>query len=114
MKKFQEFCYGWARRCLGEAVANDKQATGFLFTKVALELAQSLGLSKEAAHGLVDYAGDKAVSEPHQKMGEAMLALALLARVHGLDMELDGYKELARVLSPEGFDKAQIEQRAKR
>lgn len=71
------------------------------FLEEALELAQALGVGKQAAHELVHYVWERPVGEPTQEMGGTMVTLAGLASFVGLDMVACGEAELTRCQTPE-------------
>lgn len=65
------------------------------------ELLQSLGLSREAHHRIVDYVHDRPVGDPGQELGGTMHTLAGLAALACLDMVACGEVEFDRVGRPE-------------
>ncbi len=100
MNTYQDRVAEWGFKCFGGDL--DKMERVYRFVEEALELAQSLGLSKEEGYQLVDYVYDMDhVGEPPQEMGGTMVTLAFLASQFGLSLEQDGERELARINTPE-------------
>jgi hypothetical protein len=85
------------RNCFGDEIAVDKAERIHRFLEESMELAQSLGCTREEAHQLVDYVFGRPKGNPHQKIGGVMLTLAALANAAGLNMRKAGGDELARV-----------------
>jgi hypothetical protein len=71
------------------------------FGEEALELQQSLGMTREDAHSLVDYVFGRPVGEPAQEMGGVMNTLAGVASWAKLDMIECAERETERVWRPE-------------
>jgi len=65
------------------------------------ELCQSLGMSREEAHRLVDYTWDRPVGEPAKEIGSTLLTLASLCVVAGYDMAECGEADLEKLQRPE-------------
>lgn len=69
------------------------------------ELSQSLGMTREEAHCLVDYTWDRPSGEPSEEIGASLLTLASLCVVAGYDMATCGDVELERLRRPEMIDR---------
>lgn len=65
------------------------------------ELLQSQHYPRERLRMLEDYVFNRPIGEPGQEMGGVMLTLACYGEVAGLNMHLEGYRELARVNRPD-------------
>lgn len=87
----------WMLACFGPQVAADKTERTWRFIEEALELAQAQGATSRDVCTLVDYVFARPVGEAHQEVGGVLLTLAALCDAVGLDMELAGEHELARV-----------------
>lgn len=95
--KFQNDVLPWLLECFGTEVTYDVDQRNHRFLEEALELVQSTGCTTKHAHELVDYVFNRPVGEPYQEVGGVMVTLAALCIVNGLDMHMDGAKELKRV-----------------
>lgn len=71
------------------------------FFEEANEACQSLGMTREDAHKLVDYTYDRPTGEPALEIGAAALTLASLCVVAGYDMEKCAEADLAKLQRPE-------------
>ena len=69
------------------------------------ELSQSLGMTREEAHRLVDYTWDRPAGEPTKEIGASLLTLASLCVVGGYDMASCGYADLEKLQRPETIDR---------
>jgi hypothetical protein len=111
--EFQRRVHAWLLECFGSQIASDKVERIDRFTEEAMELAQSLGYSRERAHALIDYVFDRPTGEPSQELGGVMVTLAALCPAHGLDMHAAAERELARITQPEVIAKIRAKQAAK-
>lgn len=84
--RFQEKVRRWLFECFDEEVANDKAERVFRFMEESLELAQSLGMSKDDVLRCVVYTFGRTEGEPAQEVGGVMVTLAALCYANGLDM----------------------------
>ena len=105
LRAFQVASHTWVLKCLGVEAAHDIRVRLHRFLEEALELVQSLGLTREEAHQLVDYVFGREIGEPRQELGGVLTTLGTLAAAAGLDMQDDGERELARVNQPEMMEK---------
>lgn len=96
-KTYQARVHKWVVSCFGEAVAADGVERNHRFLEEALELVQATGCSASEAHQLVDYVFGRPIGEPGQEVGGVMNTLAALCNAHGLDLDGEAERELARV-----------------
>lgn len=96
-QSFQQCVMPWMLECFGEEIASDQVERNHRFFEEATELVQSGGMTREAAHQLVDYTYDRPVGELDQEVGGVMVTLAALCLAHNTDMHLCGDIELARI-----------------
>lgn len=94
---YQARVHKWVVSCFGEEVAADGRERNHRFLEEALELVQSTGCTASEAQQLVDYVFGRDIGEPGQEVGGVMNTLAALCNAHGLDLEGEAEKELARV-----------------
>lgn len=94
---FQERVAPWMETCFGAKITNDPHERNLRFIEEALELVQSLELSKEAAHFMVDYVYSREKGDPPQEVAGTIISLAALCIAHHIDMQAEGDKELARI-----------------
>ena len=65
------------------------------------ETCQAFGMSREDAHKLVDYTYSRPVGDPAKEIGAAMLTLASLSVVAGLDLSACAEADLEKLQRPE-------------
>jgi hypothetical protein len=94
---FQAAVRPWLLCCFGAETLSAHQVRNKRFLEEALELVQSLSLSREDAHKLVDYVYGRPSGEPKQEVGGVMTTLAALCMTHNLNMHECGHIELLRV-----------------
>lgn len=97
MSNYQSRIKDWLIACFGEPIASDKEERSHRFLEEALELSQSVGLTKPEAYELVDYVFSRPVGETYQEVGGVMVTLAAFCLAHNLNMEEEGERELERV-----------------
>lgn len=97
MKNYQSRIKDWLIACFGESIASDKEERSHRFLEEALELGQSVGLTKSEALELVEYVYNRPIGEKHQEVGGVMITLAAFCLAHNLDMQEEGERELKRV-----------------
>lgn len=90
---FQDGVAKWLVECFGQKVAHDKTERNYRFMEEALELVQSLGMSKEDVLRVVMYVFNRPAGEPFQEVGGVMVTLAALSSVNGIDMIKSGEAE---------------------
>lgn len=100
LKPFQVRVGYWVIDCFGSKIANDKIERNYRFFEEATELVQSLGMTANEAHLLVDYVYGRPEGQPYQEVGGTMTTLAALCCANGLDMHEAGELELTRVSDP--------------
>lgn len=101
---FQTRCQRWLD-VVTEGDPTDLDERIARFVEEALELAQSLGLERNAAMQLVHYVFDRPAGDPAQEFGGVATTLAVLAEFTGHHMIGCGDHELARVWAPEVIEK---------
>lgn len=98
MKHLETIAHDWAVRCFGAPHIRDHRVRALRIAEEAVELAQSLGVSKEQAHLLVDTIYSRPPGPYLQEMGGVALTLAVLCRETGIGVENALQRELLRVL----------------
>jgi NTP pyrophosphatase (non-canonical NTP hydrolase) len=87
MGKFQHQWDRWMRECYGhQGVVKDPDEANRRFIEEALEVVQSLGMSKEEALFMVDYVYSRPKGEPSQETAGALATLVTLCNVHNIDL----------------------------
>lgn len=112
-KQFQRAVGFWVRSCFGSEVAADTKERAFRFLEEANELAQSLGVTREDAHRLVDYTWNRPVGETAQEVGGCAVTLASLCEAIGVDLGKQAVTELDRVTTPAVFERIREKQKSK-
>lgn len=110
---FQEAVGLWLVECFGRAIAGDIKERCYRFQEEANELVQSLGLTREEAHQLVDYTWDRPVGETEQELGGVMITLAALCHATNMDMETHALNELSRINQSEVIERIRQKQKSK-
>lgn len=96
-RPYQDRVQDWMQACFGREISKDGAERCHRFTEEALELVQSLGMSSDDAHALVDYVYGRPLGEPDQEVGGVMVTLAALCTPFGLNLNEAAEKELSRV-----------------
>lgn len=112
-RSYQSRVWAWLVLCLGTERAQELRERLIRFIEEALELVQSLGLSRDDVLALVEYVYGRPAGDPPQEVGGVAVTLAGLCQAHGLDMDECAEKELARVLSPGVIEKVRLKQAEK-
>ena len=97
---FQRRVWGWANACFGVGNQTGWQNTRERcnrFVEEALELCQSLDMSREDAHQIVDYVYNRPKGQRSQEVGGVMVTLAVLCECQNIEMDAAGEIELERV-----------------
>ena len=94
---FQDCVNEWMQVCFGEEISSDVVERNHRFLEEALELVQSLGITKSDVLKLVDYTFGRPAGEPSQEVGGVMVTLAALCSTNNLQMKECGNVELKRV-----------------
>ena len=97
--------YDWGVRCFGREHMIDKPTRSLRMLEEAIELTQSLSVSREQAHELVDYVYDRPPGDPIQEAGGTLLTISVLCHALGQTPERVYETELMRCQSksPEYF-----------
>ena len=103
--------YDWGARCFGREHMVDRPTRALRCLEEAIELAQSLGVSKEYADLLVASVYDRPPGDPIQEAGGTLLTCSVLCHAIGQTPERVYETELTRCLSksPEYFAKRNAE-----
>lgn len=94
-----DISYAWFLKAFGQDATKDIMQRCSRFLEEALELTQSLGLSREASHALVDYVHDREAGRPGQEAAGAEITLGILSNVVGINLDEETENELGRVWS---------------
>lgn len=70
----------WCKSCFGEDTYFNKEERIHRFIEEALELAQSLGCTKEEIGMLTDYVFSRPKGEPNQEVGGVMITCCIVHR----------------------------------
>lgn len=101
--------YQWCIACLGAPHAHDPIIRGLRFLEEAVELGQSVGLTRQEAAAIVDMVYRNPPGDRDQEIGGCSITLHALASAVGTDVETAGEQEYARINTPEMM--ARIRQR---
>jgi hypothetical protein len=112
MNDFQHLVLKWIHKCLPDSVYNRRERN-FRFLEEALELVQSLGLTREESLRVVDYVYSRPSGSAEQEVGGVLTTLAVLCSANDIQMETQGYRELNRVNRPEVIEKIRGKQASK-
>lgn len=97
IEEFQDDVRGWMLQCFGKEILSDKTERIFRFVEESLELAQSMGLTKEQVSLLVDYVFNRPTEEQYwREIGGVMVTLAALCVSTNESLEDCANKELER------------------
>lgn len=110
---FRQRVKAWMLDCFGITLTVDKSERNQRFLEEALELVQSLNMTREQAHQMVDYVFNRPVGEPGQEAAGTMVSLAALCSTNYIDLDAEALKELERIGQPEMVAKIRIKQAAK-
>lgn len=67
------------------------------FIEEAIELVQSLGMTANQVHDMVDYVYGRPVGHENQEVGGVMVCLAALCSARDMNMEFEAEDELLRI-----------------
>jgi NTP pyrophosphatase (non-canonical NTP hydrolase) len=93
---FQLRVQNWLMECFSNDICRDKIERCHRLTEETLELVQSVGMTAEDAHQLVNYVYDRPAGESLQEVGGVLNTLAALCSTTNIDMESAGEIELER------------------
>ena len=97
------------RECFSDDPNVRPQVRVLRFLEEALELAQSMGITKEKALEQVDYTYGRPIGEPVQEFGGVVFTLVSTGNALGLDLIEEGHKSV-----DEGFSRIdQIREKSK-
>lgn len=94
---FQARIRPWMLATFGAAIADDELERGDRHLEEVLELLQSLNYPRERVYALARFVWGRPAGDPPQEVGGVMVTLAALCLVHGMDMHIEGERELARI-----------------
>lgn len=83
------------------------------FAEEAIELVQSVRVSRDILHSLIDYVYDREVGESSQEIGGVLVTLLALASNLGVDAHKALHEELTRISTLEMMDKIRRSQNRK-
>jgi hypothetical protein len=99
--RFQQRVANWMLATFGFEVSNDIREQALRFGEEAIELLQASGLDKLDVLKLVARTYSRPVGDLTQEVGGTQVTLAALCHPMGIDMELAGETEQARIERPE-------------
>lgn len=97
LKELQQLVSRWMHACFSENIIYDKVERNYRFLEEALELVQSLGLTKNEAHALVDYVYGRPTGKAYQETGGVLITLAALGNANAIQLGEAAETELRRV-----------------
>lgn len=107
---FQHRVKEWAIKCFGITIATNRKERNYRFLEESLELVQSLNLTKDEAHKLVEYVFNRPKGDPRQEVGGVMTTIASLCNANDFNLELCANNELMRINTPTILEKIRIKQ----
>ncbi len=111
LRDFQDGCTRWVCQAFGLSKLQDKPERRRRFLEEALELCQSLGMTREEVLRMVEYVYAREAGEPLQELGGTLTTLASLASGHGMDIQDAGAAGLADAWRR--LDEIRVKQRSK-
>lgn len=100
LRWYQDLVHSWMTACFGSEKGRNIRERCFRFLEEALELVQSLGITRADALKLVDYVYQRVEGEPIQEIGGTMVTLAALCQSAQIDLSLAALCELNRIHDP--------------
>lgn len=97
VESYQDRVGAWMLACFGTDITNDRTERAYRFLEESVELVQSLDVTREEAHRLVDYTFDRPKGETAQEVGGVAVTLATLCTMAGVNLKDAAEAELARV-----------------
>ena len=97
MRVFQGRVNNWMTACFKKEVINCSEERALRFLEEAVELVQTLNVSKEQAHNLVDYVYGREEGVTRKEVGGAIVTLGALCNTLDIDLYKAGEEELERV-----------------
>jgi hypothetical protein len=83
--------------CFGLAITDDPAERLRRFLEEALELVQSLGMTKESVLKMVDYVYDRPAGDPPQEVGGVSVTLMALCETNNINVVEASETELERI-----------------
>lgn len=105
MTTFQKRVHEWMIKCMGTKVALSTNERNFRFLEEAAELVQAGGMSRRQALETINYVFSREIGTVPSETGGVMVTLAALCTAHGVDMDLEGWREIDRIDNPEMIEK---------
>lgn len=99
METLTRIAWNWGVRCFGLGHMTDWTLRALRFGEESVEVMQSLGVTRDKAHQLVDMVYDRPVGEIERELGGSLVTLACLCHSRGESMEDLLEREIQRVLS---------------
>ncbi|KAA9369581.1 hypothetical protein [Ochrobactrum quorumnocens] len=96
LPSYQKRVQDWIEACFPADTARNSRERSHRFLEEALELCQSLDVSRNEVYALVDYVYSRPKGDAHLEAGAALLTLAALSNAKGIDLATAGESELAR------------------
>lgn len=103
----------WMGKAFIPSLYSDINERGDRLLEEVFELLQAKHYPRDRIRRLENYVYGRPVGEPHQELGGVMVTLACYAKVAGLNMHAEGYRELARINRPEIMAKIREKQEKK-
>lgn len=110
---FQHKIADWLRVCFGETVAADKRERNFRFLEEAVELVQSLDMTRAQAMRVLEYVYDRPPGEPFQEVGGVEVTLAALCEANGISKDDAADVELDRISNIDVINRIREKQEGK-
>lgn len=110
---FQAAVGRWMGQCFIPSLYSNMIERGDRLLEEVLELLQSHGYDKSRVATLVEYVFNRPIGNPAQEVGGVMITLAGYCYIAGLDMHIEGNRELFRIMQPEVMAKIRSKQEAK-
>jgi len=105
----------WANATFGEATASNKGERIRRFAEEAIEMAQAVGLDKQALHDIIDHVYAKPAGNIAQEIGQVGVSLLALVENLGISAEEEEFKEFDRITSlPSGYWQARQNAKAEK
>lgn len=89
----------WANATFGEATASNTGERIRRFAEESIELAQAVGLDKQAIHDIIDHVYAKPAGDVAQEIGQVGVSLLALAEHLGIQADNEERKEFQRISS---------------
>lgn len=110
---FQQLIGNWCALAFGDTCASNPQERGLRLLEEAIELGQSLEITKEQAHLLVDYVYGRPVGEVRQEISGVLITLFALTTAVGANAQDCIAEEYERISQPEFLEKIRAKHNSK-